>query len=165
MVSANLLNRASIFSTLIFRPKEHKCMPNPPDALTRRRLLGGLSVAVCTTLSGCTFFSDPQTETGQSARVVIGLQNPSETEQRYEMQVTWDGSDYSQFSGTLQPEGSGIEMIATTDTAPDSATFFIGIASSGESAQGTWNPTECRDYRVDAVIENGTPSFEATCRV
>lgn len=121
-------------------------------------------MVVCTTLAGCTFSGDSQTETGQSTRVVIGLQNPSKTEQRYEVEISWDGANYSQFSGILQPESSETEMIATTDTAPDSATFFIATTSSDESAQGTWNPLDCPNYRVDAVIGKGTPSFDTICQ-
>jgi len=91
------------------------------------------------------------------------LENRSDTEQDYEVEVVWGGNNRSQFSGTLQPAEADAEMLATTGTAPESATFFIGSANSGQS--DTWKPTDCPDYRVDAVIENGNPSFETTCQV
>ncbi|KTG08833.1 hypothetical protein AUR64_13520 [Haloprofundus marisrubri] len=118
---------------------------------------------MCTSVAGCTSFGDSRTTTGQSARVTIVLENPSDTEQRYEIEVVWGEGNRSQFSGVLQPAASDVEMLATTGTAPESATFFVGAANSGQS--GTWNPTDCPDYRVDAVIENGNPSFETTCQV
>lgn len=90
------------------------------------------------------------------------LENAGDTEQRYEVEAVWGGDSRSQFSGTLQPGESDVEMVATTATAPESATVFIGAADGGQS--GTWNPTDCPDYRVDAVIEAGTPSFETVCR-
>jgi hypothetical protein len=54
-------------------------------------------------------------------------------------------------------------MIATIGTAPESADFLIDTANSVQS--GTWSPTDCPDYRVDAIIENGDPSFDTTCQV
>ena len=120
-------------------------------------------MVACGPIAGCTSFSESQTEAGQSARITIGLENPGDTEERYEIEVVWGGGgDRSQFSGTLRP-GSDVEMLATTGAAAESATFFIGAANSGQS--GTWNPTDCPDYRVDAVIETGNPSFDTTCQV
>ena len=94
---------------------------------------------------------------------MIVLENPDDTEQDYEIEVSWGEDNRSQFSGTLQPAESDVEMLATTGAAAESATFFIGAANSGQS--GTWNPIDCPDYRVDAVIEAGNPAFETTCQV
>lgn len=136
-------------------------MSNPSSVLTRRKVLRWLSLATCTGLAGCASFSDSQTENRQNARIVIALNNPGDVEQDYEVEVTWGYNNRSQFSGTLQPAESNTEMLATTAGAPESATFFIGTANSSRS--GEWNPIDCPDYRVDAVIEDGTQSFDTAC--
>lgn len=118
---------------------------------------------MCTSIAGCASFGDSQPQTEQGARITLTLENADDTEQRYEVEAVWGGDSRSQFSGTLQAGESDIEMLATTATAPESATFFVGATNDGQ--RGTWNPTDCRDYHVDAVIGDGTPSFETTCQV
>jgi hypothetical protein len=86
-----------------------------------------------TSLVVCTSFNGPRTATGRSARITIVLENPTDTEQDHEIAVIWGGNNRSQFSGTLQTADSNVEMIATTGTAPESATFVIGSANSGQS--------------------------------
>lgn len=107
-------------------------------------------------------FSGPQTATGESARIVIVLENADDIDRAYEVAVNWAENNRSLFSGTLQPGETDSEMVATTGTAPESAEFLIESANSTQS--GTWSPTDCPNYRVDAVIENGNPSFDTSCQ-
>jgi hypothetical protein len=53
-------------------------------------------------------------------------------------------------------------MVATTGTAPESATVVVDAPGGAQS--DTWRPTDCPDYRVAAVIEDGSPTLETTCR-
>jgi hypothetical protein len=129
---------------------------------TRRRLLGAAGVATLAAVAGCTSFGGPETATGQGARVVIVLSNADETERAYEVEVDWGEHNRSVFAGTLQPAETDSEMIATTGTAPESARFRVDAAGGARS--GTWRPVACPEYRVDATIENGTPSFATTCQ-
>jgi len=100
--------------------------------------------------------------TGRDARIQIVLENADDTKQDYEVEVSWGENNRSQFSGTLAPTETDTEMLATTGVAPDEATFFIGAAADRQS--GTWSPTDCPDYRVNAVLEDSTPSLETTCQ-
>lgn len=93
---------------------------------------------------------------------MIILSNADTTERAYEVEVNWGNNNRSQFTGTLQAEETESEMVATTGSAPESAEFVIKATNSAQS--GTWSPTGCTDYRVDAVIENGIPSFETSCQ-
>ena len=115
-----------------------------------------------TGLSECVSFTAHQTETRHSASIAMVLENADDTARAYWVEVNWSEDNRSLFSGTLQLGETYSEKIATTDTAPESAQFLIDTANSAQS--GTWSPTDCPDYRVDAVIENRTPSFDTTCQ-
>lgn len=128
----------------------------------RRRVLGTLAAIAIGGLAGCTSFSGPQTATGQSGRITIVLDNADDTERAYEVEVDWGDNNRSLFSGVLAPGATDSEMVAVTGTAPESADFLI--QSTNNTRSGTWSPTECAGYLVNAVIENGTPSFDARCQ-
>jgi hypothetical protein len=135
---------------------------DPPDGFRRRRLLAGLGAVTLTGVAGCASLSGPRTATRQRARIVIVLTNADDTEREYEVEVDWSENNRSVFTGVLQPGAAESEMVATTGTAPESATFLVDTADSARS--GTWSPTDCPDYRVDAVLENGDPSFDTRCQ-
>jgi hypothetical protein len=149
-----------------FPARKNDFVSNPTNSLSRRRLLGELSVVACAAIAGCASFSDSQTEAQQDARITIAVENPDNTDQDYEIEVSWGENNRSQFSGYLQPAESDAEstvvVLDATGAAPESATFFIGAANSEQT--GTWSPTDCPNYRVDAVIEDGEPSFDTTCQ-
>lgn len=137
-------------------------MSNQSYIFERRHFLKELGVVIVSSLAGCASFNGPQTTTDQSARIAIILENVDDIEREYEVTVNWGETNRSQFTGTLQPAETDSEMIATTGSAPESAEFRISAANSTQS--GTWNPTDCPDYRVVGVIETGNPSFDATCQ-
>lgn len=137
-------------------------MRNPARSPGRRRVLGALGAIAVGGLAGCASFSGPQTATGQSGRITIVLDNADDTERTYEVEVDWGDNNRSLFSGVLPPGATDSEMVAVTGTAPESADFLI--QSTNNARSGTWNPTDCADYLVDAVIENGTPSFDTRCQ-
>lgn len=128
----------------------------------RRRLLGSLGAVALTGIAGCTSFTGPQTAAGHSGMITIVLDNADDTAREYEVEVDWGENNRSRFAGVLQPGETNSEMVAVTGTAPDSAQFVIESTASARS--GTWSPTDCRDYRVDAVIDGGEPSFDTSCR-
>lgn len=136
-------------------------MSSDAPQIGRRHVLLGTTATAVSALAGCGSFSGPETETGQSARVRISLSNPTDAGTDYEVEVTWSEGNRSQFTGSLESGESDSEMVATTATAPDSASFSIG--GSGDGMSSTWNPTECQDYRVDAVVGDGMPSIETSC--
>jgi hypothetical protein len=125
-------------------------------------LLEGLGAVTLTGCAGCASFGGPRTATGQSAMIEIVLADADEAEREYEVEVDWGENNRSLFTGTLQPGETESEMIATTGTAPESADFRIDGANSAQGS--TWSPTDCHDYRVDAVIENGDLSFDTVCQ-
>ena len=139
--------------------------PNMNDnarSLRRRRLLGGLGTAVGISTAGCSSLGDEQSEPRQQASVTIVVANADDVPREYDVTVDWNGRIGSQFSGVVPPAAMGAEMIATTGRAPGTATFTVAGANSSQS--GTWNPTDCPEYRAEVVIENGEPSVETSCR-
>jgi len=132
------------------------------DGVRRRRVLGWTGAAAAVGLAGCSGVDGPRTETGESASVAVRLDNRDDVARAFEVVVDWGEGNRSLFSGTLPAGATGTEVTATTGTAPESAT--VAVESTGGSRSGEWSPTACPSYRVDAVVEDGTPSFEAGCR-
>lgn len=137
-------------------------MDDSLDEVGKRGLLGAFGTVAMVGLAGCSSFGGPRTETGHSGRVTIRLDNADDTPRPYEVEVDWGDNNRSLFSGVLAAGATDSEMIAVTGTADDSASFRIRTTDATRS--GTWTPTECPDYLVDGVVEDGAPSVTTSCR-
>lgn len=129
---------------------------------TRRGFLASLGVGVGAALAGCSSAPGTGTPSGE-ATVTVRLRNLDDREREFEVVVNQGDSVTDSFSGVLPADQERyVEMVATFRLTDEQYDFTI--TSTGGQRGRTWEPTECGDLLVDAVIEGGEPAFETECR-
>lgn len=114
-------------------------------------------------LAGCNSSSETPTARPEEATVTIRIRNQDDQPRAYEVTVNQGESLTDSFSG-VSPAGESqpVEMIATFRATDEQHDFAIATAAGQQGR--TWEPTECGDCFVDAVVENQSPGFDAACR-
>jgi len=132
-------------------------------AQTRRRVLALAGVGIGTALAGCASDSDQSTPRPPEATVTVRLRNRDDQPREFEVVVNQGESVTDSFSGVLPADQSEpVELVATFRATDEQHDF--SIATAGGQRGGTWDPTECGDFLVEAFIEGGEPGFETACR-
>ncbi len=94
--------------------------------------------------------------------MTVRLTNRDDVERAFEVVVRGSDTVTDRFSGTLPADASQrVELIATFRVGDGPAEFSVETA--GGRTGRTWDPVECAEFRVDAAVDGGTPTFEATC--
>lgn len=129
---------------------------------TRRQVLAAVGVGIGASLAGCISESDQSTPRPPEATVTVRLRNRDDQPREFEVIVTQSDSLSDSFSGVLPAGSQAVEMIATVRATDEQHEF--SITTAGGQRGGTWDPTECGDFIVDAYVEGGDPGFETACR-
>ncbi|MFC7135864.1 hypothetical protein ACFQRB_03275 [Halobaculum litoreum] len=128
---------------------------------TRRAALALGGSALAAGLAGCVT-TPPTAGSPPEAQVTVRLTNRDDAERAFEVVVRGSDTVTDRFSGTLPADASQrVELIATFRVGDGPAEFSVETA--GGRTGRTWDPVECPAFRVDAAVDDGTPTFEATC--
>ncbi|MFC6835424.1 hypothetical protein [Halomarina ordinaria] len=127
---------------------------------TRRRFVALVGVGLGAALAGCTGDGNSSPE---EATVTVRLRNRDDTERAYRVVVRRGESATNEFSGRLPARSNDdVEMVATFRPAGDRAE--VSVETDAAQRGQTWDPTECRDYLVEAFVEDGEPELDGGCR-
>ena len=133
------------------------------DTATRRAVVALAGVGIGTGLAGCSSGDGDSTPTANEATVTVRIRNRDGVQREYRVAVRQGGDVTNEFSGTLPADQEQfVEMVATF--RPTDERHEVSVGTDGGQQGRTWDPTECRDFLVDAYVEDGTPGFDAECR-
>lgn len=141
----------------------------------RRRALSLAGAGLGALLAGCADFSPGGGDSGETndstptttavpeATVTVRLRNRDDAEREYEVVVRQGGDATNRFSGVLPPNRERwVETVATFRPTDERHEVIIDVAGSQRGS--TWDPSDCDDYLVEAMVESGDPEMRAQCR-